>query len=214
MTTNDHNKIIKQIAKPIFKPHNIKQKGQSRIWIFDGGWYLILIEFQPFSGRQGTTLNVGVHFNWYEQDYFSFDIGSHQDVDFVEFNNVAQFSVEVEKLCQLALQKTLFYQENLSPLSKAKQLIINYNFTSESIWGSYHKGVISGLMGDFEQLHHYFERLLSALNTNVAWQLTLKQAVESLIQQTNSQEDFEKTIAKIVQSSRKLKKLPDFPTEK
>lgn len=120
MTANDHNKIIKQIAKPIFEPYNIKQKGQSRTWIFDNGWYLVLIEFQPFSGRQGTTLNVGVHFNWYEQDYFSFDIGSRQDVGFVEFNNTEQFSVEVEKLCQLALQKTLFYQENLSSLIGAK----------------------------------------------------------------------------------------------
>lgn len=70
-----HSKIINKVAKEYFKPHSIKQKGRSRIWLDTQDWFSIIIEFQPFSGRLGTALNVAVNFHWLEQDYFSFDVG-------------------------------------------------------------------------------------------------------------------------------------------
>lgn len=58
----DHNKQIRQIAGAVLKPQGLFQKGNSRIWIDDNGWFLILVEFQPGSWAGGSYLNVGIHY--------------------------------------------------------------------------------------------------------------------------------------------------------
>lgn len=58
----DHNKIITSVARPLLKAHNFKQKGVSRSFIQDNQWYSIFIEFQPYSYRKGTFLNVNACF--------------------------------------------------------------------------------------------------------------------------------------------------------
>ena len=102
MTQPDHSKIINKTAKKIFGVYGIKQKGQSRIWLDDNGWFTTVIEFQPFRGRQGTTLNVGVNFNWYEKEYFSFDIGyrpvSYTHLDVYKRQPVIQIMYEMKVL--------------------------------------------------------------------------------------------------------------------
>src|SRR5690606_18901697 len=104
----------------------------------DNGWFITVIEFQPFHGRQGTTLNVGVNFNWYEKEYFSFDIGHRQDVDFVDYEeNEEEFLAEVREFCKLALSKALEYRGKLNNIYSAKSFILSHTFTSENIWGSY-----------------------------------------------------------------------------
>ena len=70
-TQPDHSKIINKTAKKIFGVYGIKQKGQSRIWLDDNGWFTTVIEFQPFRGRQGTTLNAVsyTHLDVYKRQY-------------------------------------------------------------------------------------------------------------------------------------------------
>ena len=210
MTQPDHSKIINKTAKKIFGVYNIKQKGQSRIWLDDNGWFTTVIEFQPFRGRQGTTLNVGVNFNWYENEYFSFDIGYRQDVDFIEYNgNENEFLLEVKKLCELALSKVLEYRENLESIYKAKPFILNHNFTSEELWGSYHKGTIAGLTNDFDTQNLYFQKLLKE-NHPYDWVIELKNKVKILTLKTETQNQFSETIIDIIKNTRILKKLPEI----
>ncbi len=188
--------------------HGIKQKGQSRIWIDDRGWYIIVIEFQPFHGRHGSTLNVGVNFNWYEQQYFSYDIGSRENVDFVEYNqDEDRFQKEIEHFCEIALDKVFQYRENLKNLHDAKLFILNHQFTSENLWGSYHKGTIAGLTNDFDTLNIYYKQLLSE-DYSYDWVQELKRRVETLSQKTETQDQFAEAVKEIVKNTRALKKLP------
>lgn len=211
MTPPDHSKIINKTAKNVFGPYGIKQKGKSRIWLDDHGWYTTVIEFQPFSGRQGTTLNVGVNFNWQEQAYFSFDICYRQDVDFVEYTeNEDHFSKEVEQLCEIALNKALEYRENLQNTHKAKAFILNHLYTSENIWGSYHKGTICGLTNDLVEQNHYYQKLLHE-NHPGAWLNELKEQVQLLM--TNSDHKFKEKIVAIIKKTRVLKKLSEIEIE-
>lgn len=207
MTQPDHSKIINKTAKKIFGVYGIKQKGQSRIWLDDNGWFTTVIEFQPFRGRQGTTLNVGVNFNWYEKEYFSFDIGYRQEVDFVDYNeNEEQFLTEVEKFCEIALNKALEYRQNLKDFNNSKTLILRHQFTSENIWGSYHKGVICGLTNDFTQLSEYFQKLSNEKHP-YEWLNELKNRVKFLVENQNR---FTETIIEIIEKTRVLKKLPEM----
>lgn len=209
MTQPDHSKIINKTAKKIFGVYGIKQKGQSRIWLDDNGWFTTVIEFQPFRGRQGTTLNVGVNFNWYEKEYFSFDIGYRQDVEFVDYaEGEEKFLTEIQKFCEIALNKVLEYRQNLKDLNNSKQLILSHTFTSENIWGSYHKGTICGLTNEFDKQNEYYQKVLNNSET-FEWLNELKKRVKILAEKAESQNMFTETIIEIVKKTRILKKLPE-----
>ncbi|WP_223606487.1 hypothetical protein [Chryseobacterium sp. OSA05B] len=210
MNQPDYSKIINKTAKKTFTPYGIKQKGKSRIWLDDKGWYTTVIEFQPFTGRQGTTLNVGINFNWHEQVYFSFDIGSRQDVDFVEYDgNENDFANEIEKICDLALHKALGYRENLQNIQKAKPFILNQTYTSEDIWGNYHKGTICGLTNDLVEQNEYYQKLLQAEHPG-EWLNELKDHVNLLMTDSGHQDKFSGKIIEIINKTRALKKLPEM----
>lgn len=206
--TPEHSKIINQVARQILKPNGLERKGQSRIWLDDNGWYTITVEFQPHSGGQGTYLNVGVGFHWYLKDYTSFDIGSRES-EFVAFNTAGQFTSEVEKLARLALDKVVFYRQTLRDIETATQTILNHKFTSENIWGSYHKGIICGLTGNINGLNKYFERLLQ-FEDGAPFMVVLKDRTKKLKDVATDKDKFIQHIHDIITETRKLKKLKEL----
>jgi hypothetical protein len=50
----------------------LQRRGKSRVWFDDRGWWLINVEFQPSSGREGCYLNVGHQHLWVEWDHLIF----------------------------------------------------------------------------------------------------------------------------------------------
>lgn len=208
MSLPEHSKIINKVASQILKPFGLDRKGQSRTWHDDQNWFTTMIEFQPFSNRQGTCVNIGVNFHWYPQDYWSFDIG-YRESQFVDFKNVDQFTFEVEKLAKIGLEKTLYYRQLLIDITTAKQTIINHEFTSEDLWGSYHKGTICGLTNDIKGLNKYYDRLL-AKDDNAPWAKNLKLHVMELKGISVDIDKFRSKITDTIKDTRRLKKLKDL----
>ena len=125
MGINPHDQIIKQLCKDILLPLGVFQKGTSRIYIDDNGYFFTVIEFQPSSYAKGTHLNVALHFLWNERDYLSFDFPFGADIrvkNFVEYQNDEQFTREVAKHVQEAAEQVLFYRE-LQDIATAKSCI-------------------------------------------------------------------------------------------
>ncbi|HBD26619.1 hypothetical protein [Flavobacterium sp.] len=211
MKQAEHSKIINRIAKEKFKPFGITQKGQSRIWLDDRGWYTTIIEFQPYKGEKGTTLNVGVNFHWYEHDYFSFDIGSRQDVDFVNFDedNIESFKKNIEEFCDLCLKIVIENRTKFKSIYSAKEHILNHKFTSEEFWGNYSKGIICGLTGNLYEMNKYFDKLLNG-NHPVKWVEELKLFTNYLKSKSVTQEAFMNEIVKVIIITRKSKKLSEI----
>lgn len=79
----DHNKIINKAAGDVLKPMGLFRKGQSRIWIDENDWFLIIVEFQPSNWDKGSYLNVAVNYLWSRKEYLSFDYG-HRESAFVK----------------------------------------------------------------------------------------------------------------------------------
>ncbi|MDR1275758.1 MAG: hypothetical protein LBL72_05180, partial [Candidatus Accumulibacter sp.] len=140
MATIDHNKIIAKTATAALKPYGIKRKGQSRLFVDDNGWFVIIIEFQPHKFNRGSFLNVGVNFNWYPQGYFSFDMG-YRENEFIECVEERGFIESVDKLCKKAVEKVLKYRDDLKTMKTAEKIISEHEFTSDETWGNYHRGV-------------------------------------------------------------------------
>ena len=80
MGINPHDQIIKQLCKDTLLPLGVFQKGTSRIYIDDNGYFFTVLEFQPSAYTKGTYLNVALHFLWNERDYFSFDFPFGADI--------------------------------------------------------------------------------------------------------------------------------------
>jgi hypothetical protein len=205
MSQPEHSKIITKAAKQIFKPHGLEQMGQSQTWFDDQGLYTTIIEFQPHKWEHGAFLNVGVNFHWYEQEYTSFDIG-YRETGFEKFETSEQFTSKIEDMVRIAMDKALSYRVQLINLSTVKKNILAHNFTSETLWGNYHKGVISGLTNDADGLNKYFDELL-LVGHDVEWANELKSKVRQLKEIASDSLKFKNEILRIIHESRGLKKL-------
>ncbi|MBC3846811.1 hypothetical protein H8K90_10510 [Winogradskyella echinorum] len=207
MPTPIHSKIINKIARKILKEHGIVRKGQSRKWLDDQYWFTTGIEFQPFKDRRGTCLNVGVNFHWYEQSYFSYDIG-YRESEFIDFVNEEQFENEMNSLVELALKRTLELREKLTDIRTVTNTILNHEYTSDSLWGNYHRAIICGLNNEPKKSEHYFNLVLEN-KLECDWEQELKQRVEKLKTDLNNTVDFRNRIDKIIEKTRIKKKLKE-----
>jgi hypothetical protein len=206
----DHNKILKQIALKVLKPYGIIQKGSSRLFIDDHGWYLILIEFQPSGWGKGTYLNIGIHFNWYLDEHFSFTIGDREN-NFIEFIDKEQFSEKANELCQNTIKKVLYYRNELKSINEIEKKLdkIFKNSGSADFWKNYHKGIISGLAGNINNLNRYFDKILKPVYPDsTEWFNNFKIYVSELKNIANVDKNkFKERIIHIIREARKLKKL-------
>ncbi|MCL1992794.1 MAG: hypothetical protein FWG66_07590 [Spirochaetes bacterium] len=209
MENADHNKIIKAIATKLFKPHGIKRKGQSRLFIDDNGWFIIIIEFQPHNYNRGAFLNIGINFNWYLNDYFSFDIGGREK-DFIEYKNTDQFTAEIKKICEYSIEKINGYRSQFKNIKDAEKIILKTQYTSDDFWGNYHRGIISGLVGNMDNLKKYFEKILNEPDDNIGWRIELKKNIKELkaLAEKDSS-NFNEKIKGIIKEARKRKNLDE-----
>ncbi len=109
-----YNKIIHQQCNSFLLPIGVFQKGSSRTYIDDNGYFFTVIEFQPSSFARGTYLNIALHFLWNERQYLSYDFPFGQSVrvrSFVEYQNDAQFAREVKQYIAEALEYVKFYRQ-------------------------------------------------------------------------------------------------------
>jgi len=213
MGQKEHTKIINKVAKQIFKPEGLVRKGQSRTWYHDKGWFTTVVSFEPSKSRRGTYLSIGVNFHWYEKDYFSYDIGGREQ-GFVEFSTDAEFTPKIEEMVGFALTKAIFYSEKLSNLTTAKPFILSHQFTSDSLWGNYHKGITSGLLGDVENSKTYFSALLNFEDgRDISWISDLKRKAQTLIELVDKTDDLNSHIFGIINRTRARKKLKEVEVE-
>src|ERR1044072_7492758 len=64
-------RIITSAARESLKPLGLAQRGRSRLWIDDHGWWLGVVEFTP-SRTVGSGLHVGAMWLWQDVDHLAF----------------------------------------------------------------------------------------------------------------------------------------------
>lgn len=210
MDKKKHNKLIAKLATSVFKPNGVIRKGQSRTWLDDNDWYTTIIEFQPSNWSRGSYLNIGVNFNWYAQDYFSFDIGGRIK-PFKEFKDEDGFEKAIREYCELALEVVFDFRKKLNGINDSTKFM-EASLSDEDIWGNYHLGVFYGLIGDKTNSEKHFNNVLNSDN-NWDWGIELKKRVSKNTSKLNSITEFKSLIADIVLDSRQQKKLKEVTKE-
>lgn len=113
-----HSKLITQAACETLRPLGIVQKGRSRTWLDDQGWWIGVVEFQPSSWRRGSYLNVGINWLWNAKDFLSFDFGSRvDDAGFVSYESDEQFALFARPLARAAADRAVLYRTVFSTIA-------------------------------------------------------------------------------------------------
>jgi hypothetical protein len=155
-----HTKLLNAAARDVLRPLGITQKGRSRTWLDDRGWWLGVSEFQPSSWDRGSYLNVGVNWLWDAKDYLSFDFGHRVDglgKAFVRYESYEQFLPLARELAMVAAEKARGYRE-LFPTIEACAHELRQ---AETLLQSLNAGVALGLAGDSSAAREMFARYLS-----------------------------------------------------
>lgn len=177
----NHNKIINKASKEVLKPYGLFKKGQSRTWIDDNGWFLILVEFQPSYWEKGTYLNVGCHYLWSAQDYLSFDYGyrEHNCIAFEGDGDV--FYRKVKELSNHAVCKVLEYRE-FRDIRYAMKMITKRSGFSSASKELYNKMMICGLAGDGNALKYARKLMAETKDSQLPYELKYYQELTDFIE--------------------------------
>ena len=205
----DHNKLIKKIAKQQLEPFGIYQKGQSRTFLFDRGWYTIIIEFQPSSYSKGTYLNVGLDFNFYPRNYFAFGFG-YRENGFEPVKDEKQFTQLVFDLCNIAMGKVKKLDKKFSTVSNSLKVLNKEN--SNDSWELFDKAVLNVLNNNFEQAKKILQEI-SDKECKYDYEFERKELVNKLLSIGSSNEELTREVRLMILETRKLKKLSESTVE-
>ena len=163
-----HNKLLILAAREVLRPLGLVQRGRSRTWIDDHGWWLGVVEFQPSSWSRGSYLNVGVNWLWNPKDYLSFDdevTGENHhtarvhlpgDVEYFEYESDEQFAPLAGQLAKLAADEAQRLRA-LFPTLEAAAAALR---VVEDLARSVDAGVALGLVGDEVAARAMFSRYI------------------------------------------------------
>lgn len=202
----DHNRLLKKIANEKFKPIGIIQDGNSRVFLFDKGWYTIVIEFQPSSFSKGTYLNIGVDFHFYPRDYFTFTCG-YRESGFEEFENEQEFTKRIEELCDLSIERVRQLEIKFKDL-KAGISTLN-NEREKDAWRYYDLAVFYALEGNLNKALRLFKKV-SRVKCEYDFEYERKKITDDHIKLLRERPSFYENVKSINAKTRQLKNLSFF----
>ncbi|RWI72151.1 hypothetical protein [Mesorhizobium sp.] len=154
-----HDRLIADVAKAILVPIGFQQKGRSRVWLLDHGWWLTVVEFQPSAWAKGSGLNVAAHWLWIDQAHLSFDYFEYSE-KFIEYASDAQFEPEVTRLAQAAAREANRLQQIFTSIEAAATVLAAEERalpdTAQGSWSAYNAGMAMALSGQTDDAADMF----------------------------------------------------------
>jgi hypothetical protein len=218
--THQHTKLITATAREILRPMGVTQKGRSRLWFDDHGWWVGLVEFQPSGFRRGSYLNAGVQWLWDELDWLGafmyprdFDVRPAIDGqdDFIKYESDEQFSPLVEKMVRVAAERINHFRKLFPTIEVAAQVLRK----CKGIEWDLDAGIALGLVGDRKSAHKRFAAYLEwdASEEGQSWRSDWDEAEVACVKTLNAEIDdtdrFRAMIGDTIRSVRAALKLGD-----
>jgi len=204
--TNLHSEILRAAAREELEWLGLSQKGRSRTWLDDHGWWTVIVEFQPSGFAKGSYLNVGASWLWHESEYFSFDVG-HRVQDFVKFIDEDQFKAEARKLAGTA-QREVLRLRTLFPTVSDAASYLKKNGLALNLWHMFDAGIAAGCIGDRAQSLLCFNRVLER-DAKAEYEIRRRDTVRKLIEFLPDTATFRAQIERSIQKTRSLRKLKE-----
>jgi hypothetical protein len=211
-----HNKLLTSAAKRLLRPLGLVQKGRSRIWLADQGWWLVVVEFQSSTWSPGSHLNVGCMWLWNVHGHLSFDVG-HRVTEFQPFESELQFGPIAQRLAEQARDKVAEYRERFRTVGQVSDYYMQNPL--DSFWPSFNAGIAHMMSGRLKPASVLLSRCVTAEENDPTWLSNARLAARTMAGMIGDQLRLHKLITDRVQESRNLHKLPslehiDFGSER
>jgi hypothetical protein len=186
----------------------VLQRGRSRVWIDDRGWWLITVEFQPSDWARGTYLNVGASWLWYFKEYPSFDLGGRVE-------GCRELTGEdAEHACDEVARRAASEVEALRTRIPDIEAVAREQKVASAgdLWSLYNAAIAEALTGDVGDARRRLETLASpgADDRDVAWVRNLRARASLLLSLLGNASAFSEEIRSTIEQTRRALRLPDW----
>jgi hypothetical protein len=209
--TNIHSKLITDAARKILRPIGLFQKGRSRTWLGDHGWWLDVVEFQPTDWGKGSYLNVSCMWLWNVKPVISFDVGTIREESLHRFENEDQFAEVAAILARNAEHKVLDYRRLFHSVGAVSDFFLPC--TEMMGWSAFNAAIAHGLSSRRDAALQLFAQCFNSVDVSIEWQKKVQEDAQYLASLINEPERFRREIAARVLRTRELHKLPTVPID-
>ena len=173
----DHNRILTTAARASLPRLGFWQKGRSRVWLADRGFWLSVVEFQPSGFGKGSYLNVAAHWLWsHTPNSLSFDYTIMSGKPWIPFENVAQFETGVAELVERAVEESKALKSKIIDVQAVASLLVEHHDTYDSAgcaggWPAFNAAVAAGVVGDMANARSLFDKANESIG---AWRADMQ----------------------------------------
>jgi hypothetical protein len=203
-TTSCASRLVTAAAREALRPLGLQQRGRSRLWLDDRGWWLGIVEFQP--GRnEGSYLNAGVMWLWRASDHLAYDFGDRHG-DFQRFVNATQFAGDARDLAKRAAEVVAENRTRFCSLQTTADLLCSQKPRPGYFWDTYHAAMATAMAGDGTSAQALFDRVL-AEDAFAPWMIDAQQTASQLRDLAADTGEFRRWAADTVSTCRRQLKL-------
>ncbi|MFN8424159.1 MAG: hypothetical protein U0470_12540 [Anaerolineae bacterium] len=199
-----HATMIRDAARRHLQPLGLVQKGRSRTWLDDHGWWIGVVEFQPSGWSRGTYLNVACMWMWNVKEYISFDEGGRID-GFRGYRDPDQFQPVADAYAAKAAQAVDRYRR-LFPNVPA---VCRYYRRNPPIgaWPRFNAAVACALAGHGDVARNFFRLAMAGGDDDRDWVREFDADAAHLSTIAGDVEQFRSVVVERVRRTREMQRL-------
>jgi hypothetical protein len=169
LMSETHGRVISAAAKSALWAVGFRQRGRSRLWLLDHGYWLNLVEFTPSRWSKSVSLMNGAHWLWTGTGSMSFNEAVPSSCH-AEFRTEDQFAEAVNEIAKMASRNALEIEARFQSFSAIAAFVVERARTSPNrmgaSWWGYEAGIATGLNGNFGEARDFLrgvsdERVIS-----------------------------------------------------
>ncbi|MFF1449667.1 hypothetical protein ACFVYF_16180 [Streptomyces sp. NPDC058274] len=150
-------RIITSAAREPLKPLGLAQRGRSRLWIDDHGWWLGVVEF-TLPRTSGSGLYVGAMRLWRYVVHLALHVDAVHTAPEL-FRTEGQFTPLALDLNRQAATNVTALREKVPALPNVARYLTFRPVRRGFLWDSCDAGIVSALTGDPDTARDHFERV-------------------------------------------------------
>ncbi|MFD7408661.1 hypothetical protein ACFV7R_39840 [Streptomyces sp. NPDC059866] len=151
-------RIITSAARESLQPLGLAQRGRSRLWIDDHGWWLGVVEFTP-PRTAGSGLQIGAMWLWHDVDHLAFHVDAARTSPDL-FRTEDQFTPLALELARRAAAEVTVLREKFPALPDVARHLTSRPVRRGFLWDSFDSGIAAALVGQADTARDHFERVL------------------------------------------------------
>lgn len=204
MSQPTHSRLITAAARKHLRPIGMQQKGQSRLWFKDHGWWVAVVEFQPSNWNRGSYLNVAAMWLWTAKDYWSFDYHGRRG-RFNTFQSEGQFAPAAEQIAEAARDEVLA----LERLFESPELALHRlsDDAGSGFWSAYHAFSLALATRKLDSATRHLNAI-KAYAPEQDWLAAAQRRATQIIEDAMTADDPQTLVTEEVLKARQLLKLP------